>query len=203
MSIQQILLGLTTPTATWNPSDKAAAVTLSGGNLTTSITSTGSTDGGVRATVGISGANGNPKRYWEHTMISTSTGDGHVYVAVGIATSTANLNGPGGALGRHMWNEGSASIDDTTSSTYPAGADPTHNFWVPGDVVGVLLDMGTGTLGFSLNGVFQGTMTTGLSGTYYPFVINGDSISSITSVVTTNFGSSAFLYPPDGYGPVS
>ena len=66
--------------ATWNPSDKDASVTLSGGNLVASSTS--ASWAAVRSTISKSSG----KWYWEYTV--TAIGNGHTQ---GIGNSSATL----------------------------------------------------------------------------------------------------------------
>ena len=65
--------------------------------------------------------------------------------------------------------------------------------YVIGNVMGIKLDLGAGTLTFYKNGVSQGTAFTGLSGTFYPAVTLRENASLALSL-TANFGATAFTY---------
>ena len=73
--------------ATWNPSDKSANITLSGGDLT--ATSTAGGPNNVRSTVGKSTG----KYYSEHTVTHSSGAE----YSLGVATAADPLNEYGGS----------------------------------------------------------------------------------------------------------
>lgn len=165
--------------ATWNPSDKDASFTLSGGDLTAA--NDGSGFAICRANTGVSTG----KWYWEITINTLGSSK------IGIAKSTESLSnylgsGAGGysyADNGDIWNNGS----NTTLCSCPQTA---------GDVVGIKLDLNAGTIEFLLNNTSLGVAFTGLSGTFYPAVSGGFSVSDYTA----NFGASAFVYSvPSGY----
>ena len=164
---------------TWNTSDKDASFTLSGGNLTAA--NNGSGFAIARAIQGISSG----KWYWEIKINTLGSSK------IGIAKSTEALNsylgsGAGGysyADNGEKWNNG--------ANTYLCACPQTA-----GDVIGVKLDMTAGTIEFLLNNTSLGVAFTGLSGTFYPAVGGGFSVSNYTA----NFGASAFFYTvPSGY----
>jgi len=165
--------------ATLDPANKGANVTLSGGNLSASITAT--LTGMVRSTIGKSSG----KWYWEVTPTGGSVN------IIGIANSSGTLtsypgsdvNGFGYAQNALKWN--------SSSSAYGAS-------FTTSDVIGVALDMDAGTLIFYKNNVSQGTAYTGITGTMYAAVGCDSNIGTRTS--TTNFGATALTYtPPSGY----
>lgn len=167
--------------ATWNPSDKDADVTLSGGNLIAS----GTNVGGVRAT--ISKTSG--KWTWEVTLTSTS---GVFDVFLGIATSTYNLNTNLGAAvtGWSLVQDDGAYFNNgfvDILSAYTTTA---------GDIITIALDMDAGTLTFYKNGTLLGggALFTGITGTIFPAL----SIQFDTVTLTTNFGPT-LTYPVAGY----
>jgi len=166
--------------ATWNPADKAATITLSGGDLIATDTS-GSPETGVRATVGVSSG----RWYWENKITSSTT------ATMGIATSAADLNNQ---VGFDTFGHGyiSGTGEYITNNTPVAfGASFTTS-----DVIGFALDMDAGTLEVYKNGVSQGTMVTGLSGIVYPMV------SASFSAVTARFGATTFQQNiPEGFLP--
>lgn len=167
--------------ATWNPSDKGAAVTLMAGRLV-SVTSA---SGMVRATIGKSSG----KWYWEvatNTFATTTPG-------VGIATASASLTQYlGGNANGYAWfaNEGKKYTGGV--GTAYAGSWTTIT-----DVIGVALDMDAGTITIYKNGVSLGTMFSGLTGTFYP-AMSGNSAS--LSLCVANFGAQPFAYSvPAGF----
>ncbi len=177
----------TTTYATWNPSDKAASFTLSGGDKIAAPDSSG-TPGKVRATIGKSSG----KWYWEYVIVSYASD-----VYVGVATSAASVDTYTGAEATSWSMRGDTfGVDKNTNGTPTAyGGTGTLS---PGDVIGVALDMNAGTIVFYINNTSQGTAFTGLTGTLYPSV--GDSGTFSAPTITANFGATAFTYtPPAGY----
>jgi hypothetical protein len=166
---------------TWNPSDKAAGITLSNGNLTAAANTTAYDV--VRAVKGLSSG----KWYWEVHFDSGS------FSAVGIATASASLssnlgsdaNGWGYNYSGTVLNNGSTLV---TVSSYAIG-----------DYVNVAFDADAGKLYFGKNGTWQnsavpssgtGAVATGLtSGPYYAAFSNG---SSVACTDTANFGATTF-----------
>ena len=71
--------------------------------------------------------------------------------------------------------------------------------YTTGDVIGVALDMGAGTIIFYKNNVSQGTAFTGLSGTMYRRCYTEYRRLAL-GVAPPNFGATALTYsPPVGY----
>lgn len=166
--------------ATWNPADKGAGITLSGGNL---VATTSTTAASVRATIGKSSG----KWYWEYTVTNTTT----LQIGSGVGTASASLAGTPGVVDNLAWGyvalDGKVYNNGTTAATYVTYTNP--------DVIGVALDMDSGTLQFYKNNTLQGTAATGLTGTYYPMVGGNN-----TSGITANFGASAMTYTaPSGF----
>lgn len=170
----------TTGTTTWNPSDKSANITLSGGNLVATNTALGS----VRGTVGKASG----KWYWEVTVSTIS-----VEATVGIGNSSATLtNNPGADVNGWGYISQGSKTTNNSASAYGAG-------YSSGDVIGVALDMDNGTLTFYKNNVSQGQAFSGITGTIYPMVgeHSGD-------VFTANFGTTAFTYAiPTGFAALA
>ena len=169
---------LATTYATWNPSDKDAGITLSGGNLI--ATNNNNVYSAVRSTIGKSSG----KWYWEVVFTGINA------ALSGIANSTAALNTYIGAdangwsyfVSAQKYNNGTGTAYGATYAT--------------GDVIGVALDMDAGTLIFYKNNVSQGTAFTGLSGTMYA----ATSMNVTGESVTGNFGATTLVYsPPAGY----
>ena len=174
---------------TWNPLDKGSAVTLSNGNLTMA-SSTGFTNGNVRANKGVSSG----KWYWEIKVISGTA------VMIGIGNINASLI-------TQDWNAGNnarmyyASIGNKYPGALAYGATYAVN-----DVIGIALDMDAGTLTFYKNGISQGVAFTDIKSavgtTIYPYQSSGS--GGIAYSITANFGATAFAYNiPDGYAALS
>jgi hypothetical protein len=172
--------------AWWNPSDKAATISLSNGNLTATTTSSVSQ---VRSTISVN----NGKWYWEiHVDLNTARALG-----IGIARATSSLTTfPGGDA--TSWAYYSLSAGQTLK--YNNGVGALYGIaYFTGDTIGVALDMDAGTLTFYVNGVSQGTAYSGLSGAMYAVVGSGGLDSQIA---TANFGQTPFRYSvPTGFNP--
>lgn len=183
--------------ATWNPSDKSSGITLSGGNKTATLNTSGWR--GVRGNIGKSVG----KWYWE---ITVNTADANRDQFNGIATSGVTLDPSSGNFADATSNtvylyygyDGNKTAGGSVTSAY-------GNTYAAGDVIQVALDMDAGKIWFGKNGTWQnsGNPATGsnaafssISGTFYPFFgANGSSQS-----VTTNFGGSSFNYDvPSGF----
>jgi hypothetical protein len=175
--------------ATWNPSDKNAGVTLSGGDLTTTRAS--GTVAGVRATLGKSSG----KWYFEIKCIS-STGVFDVFV--GLANLSASLTALPGFADANGW---AIALD---------GGDYYHSGFVglvnggagftaaANDVFGFAWDAGANTLSIYRNNTLltPSPLFSTLTGTLYPIL----AVQTNTVVLTANFGASALTYtPPAGY----
>ena len=164
--------------AVFNPVDKGSAVTIADGNL-------GFTNGGASGTIGkgtIAVSSG--KWYWEATSVSGSNIVGIVSSAtapsVTYTGSTSAGYGYSGNNGQKYNNGGGVSY----------GATYTNN-----DVIGIALDLDSGTLTFYKNNVSQGTAFTGLSGEFVPSAGN-----NAAGVCAMNFGQRPFTYtPPSGF----
>ena len=168
---------------TWNPNDKGSAVTLSNGDLTMS-SSSGFTNGNVRATKGVS----SEKWYWEIKPLSG------LNFIVGIGNINASL-----ITGDYTGNN--TRLYSANGKKYPGGLAYGAAYTV-NDTIGVALDMDAGTLTFYKNGVSQGVAFTDIKsavGTIiYPYQSDGSSTEVYS--VTANFGATAFAYAiPSGY----
>ena len=173
--------------ATWNPLDKSANVSLSGGDLIATLSS--ANWGGVRANIGnITG-----KWYWEITCTGTYSGDAQNLVGI---SHTADYLYPGTT--KHGWaRQGNGLKRHNNGSTAYSDAI------VSGDVFGFAVDIDAGKVWTSKNGVWVGDPVAGTGEMYeatfrpiYPAV--GAPDTNITW--TANFGDSAFTYAvPAGY----
>lgn len=164
--------------ATWNPADKGANMTLSGGNLGATVVSPNTT---VRSTIGKSSG----KWYWEITVGGAATGE------IGVATSSATLVN---YLGADAHGTGWAgSNGETYQSATNIGTFATYS---TGDVLGFALNKdATNQLTLYKNNILQGTVTIQAGTVFAAFGHNG-----VTNVMTANFGATPFVYsPPGGY----
>lgn len=194
MATQQMLLGQggSGPIyATWNPSDKAASISLSGGNLI----ATGTTFGGdlLRATKFITG-----KMYYEGSFVPNADG-----VGFGLAPASDSLNQwVGGANGyghflpsNDVYNLGGVLWAGATRSVSPV----TVGIAVDGIKVWIRV---TGQPGWEGGGDPAAgtsptfTMLAGTAGTYKPCATP---YTAGAGAVTLNCGQSAFaLWTPSG-----
>ena len=172
--------------ATWNPSDKNASVTLSGGNLTAA---SGANIGG-RATGGKSSG----KWYVEFAVDTGGSG-----MLLGVANSSASLsNYPAADANAWCYYADGRKANNASFSAY-------GNSYTTSVKVQIALDRDNGKVFFGKNNTWQnsgdpaaGTNAayTGLSGTL--MCIIGSASASIQA--TGNWGASAFTYaPPSGF----
>jgi SPRY domain len=169
--------------AVLNPLDVGGGGTFSDGNL--KLVTPVSNYGTSRASFSVSSG----KWYWEVTMTTAGSGD----PMIGIVLSSEILtNWVGNTSTSYSYNQSTGKkYNNGTGVTY--GASYTN-----GDVIGVALDLDSGTITFYKNNTSQGTAYTGLSGTFAPAI--SDSTSSYSSTFTVNFGQQGFTYtPPTGY----
>jgi len=169
---------------TWNPADKTATGSLSGGNLVY----TSGTGSGVRTTDHLSSG----KYYWEYTATSwtataTFIGTGNASANLSTITSTPN-NGAGVLKNGNIWsNNANSGLTFGTRAT--------------GDILGVAVDTGSLLIWFRLAPSGNWNATAGAT----PGGTGGISISLVGSSLfglvasnvsgdtfTANFGDSAF-----------
>lgn len=169
---------------TLNPSDKAASLTLSGGDLTATNGST--VTAAVRATY-YRPTGGGSKYYYEVTKVAQGAS---ALIAAGFGTSAVALSSSVGYVANTIGIRGNTILR--------AGANSVTASWtapVVGDVIGLSLDIFTGVMQVYKNGVLSSTTTVALAaGTYAPMVSLYDSADS----VTVNFGATAFFALPSG-----
>ena len=136
-----------------------------------------------RASIGVSSG----KWYWEATINSSITST--YYPSPGILSMDENVpNQLGDGTSGHAYMANGQKYTNATLSSY--GASFTQN-----DIIGFALDMGAGTLVAYKNGTSQGTMVTGLTGSWAPSWNHYQSTSLIY-----NFGQRPFVYtPPTGH----
>ena len=125
------------------------------------------------------------KWYWETKIINLSGG---LFTGIGDRTdySTGNTF-VANQTGTYGWYNFS-----TTTNKYVNGSSSTYgNVCAANDVIGLALDLDGGTLVMYKNGTSQGTVATGLSGTFVP--VWGDGSASSTTTFETNFGQRDFV----------
>lgn len=171
----------------WNPTDKGATVTLSGGNLIAKQTGTVGTINGRMVRADISSTAGNSDHWQFETTIDAvaAAGGPGACVGVGVATSAQNLSvefdGANG-IGYHSdgWLYG------------PAGATSTGTTYGVGDVIGVE-KLSTG-LKWYKNGTLVTSQTSIPSGSLFPAAI----LFNPNDQVTANFGATTFAHAISG-----
>lgn len=189
---------------TFNPSDKAAVITLSGGNLIATATAT--SFAGVRAI--DNQATG--KFYWEVTWNATTGSNNAIGVILGGLSLTVNYaTASTGAC--VLASTGSVWTNGTATSGLLTAAN--------GQVVCIAIDISAGLVWFrqdaggNWNGSGAANPATGAGGKSWPYVspvypfFQADFINE---KVTANFGDSAFTgalpagftagFPPTGSG---
>lgn len=173
--------------ATWNPSDKAARITLSNGNLTTAMDTQGGTFPSGMARSTISKTSG--KWYWETTVqAGTVAATAEVGTDNGTGTLTTGVGQAGQANGYGWYNAGGFFHNSNT----PTGTQTTYTV---GDICGVAVDMNSLTLQFYKNGVATGAQITGLPATMFAGIGTAGDVFN----ATTNFGATALSAVPSGF----
>ena len=178
-------------TTTWNPSDKSAGITLSGGNLVATASSTGGTYS-VRATNSITSG----KHYFEITVDICSAA-----VYIGVGTAALSLASNVGVTGSGWSINNSGNKYKGSSGAY----GPPYNTFTDHDIVQVAIDYDAGKIWWTYNGhawPISGNPATGANPAWdnvdeecFPMVSLG-----ADRKVTVNFGATAFAYtPPTGY----
>jgi hypothetical protein len=162
-----------------NPLDVYGSTTLSNGNLDASLSTTGQS-----VAVGtISVASG--KWYWEVAPVAGGQWN------IGIAnTSAANKSGFA-ADGWYYYADG-RKLNAGSYTGYGSS-------FTGGDIIGVALDMDTGSITFYKNNVSQGVaFNTGIAGKLIQPALNISATATYT--FTANFGQRAFAYTaPSGF----
>jgi hypothetical protein len=160
---------------TWNPSDKAAQITLSNGNMTALLST--SSFGSVKATTGRGVG------YYFELTYSVVTGG-----SIGIGNISANASSWMGADGNSLGY-------NTGGRCFINGADIGGGAaWGAGDAIGIYYN-GSSQLKVYKNGTLTLTSNTIPSGTtLYP----ATTIATLNDSVTVNFGVSAFSALPSG-----
>ena len=176
------------PAQAWNPADKDADVSLSGGDTVATVVSTGSEDGSVR---GVTARDASGDHSFSVTVTFPDAG-GSYRTMVGIGKAGATLaQYPGyDADGYGMWaNSGNLYNNAPSGSGAAYGAA-----YATTSVITVRVN--AGALTFYINGASQGVAATGLTGTWYPMWGPGSAASGTrTGTVDTSAGQP---YLPSG-----
>jgi len=185
---------------TLNDSDRGANVSLSGGFLTATNTTT---RGNVRSTTSKSSG----KFYFEHLLTTGSNGFDH---GVGVANSTASLTtGPGGSGGAHSVGQygGNATIYINNSSVGTGTVCTlTNRMCVAVDFDNNRIWYRTNAGNWNNSGSNDPATNTGgvdissITGPFFAFV-SVEQSGGGNAVSTINFGATAFTHTaPSGFG---
>jgi hypothetical protein len=156
------------------------------------------TNNGTDYCVGIIGKKSG-KWYWEVTPV-----DGSVSFVIGVVNSVISDSYIGSTAA--LLASSNAWIWQVWGSSFKRNGLTINTYGTPivvNDCIGVALDMDSGQITMYLNGVSQGVMFSGLTGSIYP-ISSGYAPSSAgtTPKYTFNFGDTPFNYtPPTGYHP--
>ena len=137
------------------------------------------------------------KWYWEVTTATQNTSAANIAYGIRTISSTSSFTNE---LGYNDSNyayfaSGGKRVGNTASiASYGAS-------YTTGDVIGVALDMDAGTLTMYKNGSSQGTLTTGLTGSWTPaFGVYTGGTQVGTSSFSVNFGQRSWAYAaPAGF----
>ena len=162
-----------------NPLNKGSAITLLNANLGLTQTSTWN---GVTGTFGVSSGK------WYFELIY----GGGTACVIGVATSSYDITtepGDASTAWRYRSDDGTKK-NGGSSSAYGAT-------WTTNNVIGVAVDMDSGTITFYKDNASQGEAFSNLSGnTVFPVV----GIFSSSGTTSLNFGQQPFSYtPPSGF----
>jgi hypothetical protein len=169
---------------TLNPLDTVPTngPTFSNGNLTVSTSSTGASP--CRSTFSVDKG----KWYWEIKKTSASSAD----TIIGIMEQSEAFNTYLGSTAKgYGYISTAVRVNNSTQVSYGAT-------YTSGDIIGVALDMNSGTLIFYKNGVSQGTAYSSLSGVFSPAHSDG---GTGTETADCNFGNPP--YTGGGYTDAS
>jgi len=166
-----------------NPLRCGSLIIPSSGNLNGVATGTAAQT--VASTFGISSG----KFYWEVT--DQGTGLNYIGIVDGTSEMTTYIGSAANGSG-WAYNSSGQKIGPTAGTAVAYGATYTNN-----DVIGIALDMDAGTIVFYKNNASQGTMVTGLTGTWFP-AISCNGVAGNGGIA--NFGQRPFAYtPPTGF----
>ena len=168
--------------ATWNPSDKDAAITLTSGNL--AVVSS-SAFVACRANIGKSSG----KWHWE---VKITNGGGAI---IGIGNLTANINSSFD-FGSNVNSSGlitNNGTNTTVSAQNGSYSGALYTTFITNDIISFDWDADGNSLVIKINGSVIATLTGINSGTMYPYVGTWD---TATTTFLANFGATTFTYTP-------
>lgn len=190
-------------TTTFDPSNKGTGLSLSGGNLTATVT----TNSWYLARTITSHASG--KYYAEFTVVTGSGGANAI--GVGLGTSSANLNdylGSDANAVSYYGGDGAVYFNGSAFNTFGTYGNAA--------VVGEAMDVSNGRLCYTIDGTHWQNDNTNLTcptlgtnainiSTFSPstlyMYVSLNKANAGNAVITGNFGGSAYTYTvPTGYG---
>lgn len=134
--------------STWNGSDKGDYIVLSNDDLTAEFTPASNQFNSVRSNISVSTG----KVYFEIYINSSDTGDTPSSMAVGVCTSSPAMDG-NFTDELYGWGYYSYNGDKVNYGNYDNFGDTFQT----ADVIGIAIDVDSGHLWFSKNGVWQGS----------------------------------------------
>ena len=133
------------------------------------------------------------KWYWEG-VFSGSTGGTGIYAMVGVFNPNNYFITNYAAS--TFWDSGYSYYGDDGYKRILGAVSAYGSSFTNGDIIGLALDLDSGTLTCYKNNVSQGVLASGLSGPLTPAFANYDN----NATVTANFGQRPFTYtPPTGF----
>jgi hypothetical protein len=176
---------------TWSPTQKGSSVTLSNNNLTATMTN------GYAVFGTTSHSSGSGKWYFETTYNQIEGNEwGPV---IGIGTISTSLYQPWSSTGELTF------YGTTVSAQLIWSNNQRYNYGVTiaaGTVIGIAVDFINMQMTFYKNGVSMGlaynSQYLASNTTYYPLVAS-PAAGAYNTVITTNFGETAFQYPVSGF----
>ena len=157
-------------------------------NANLSYSCAGAGSFGAAGTIAVSSG----KWYWEINPTALAASD---TMALGIREVSGNPTAAGawngGVSGSYIWRSDGFKRNNGTTTAYGTA-------YTTSNVIGIALDLDSGTLTFYKDNVSQGTAYSGVSGTFQPAFATDQ--SSGTTTASVNFGQRPLSYtPPSGY----
>ena len=135
------------------------------------------------------------KWYWEVTITTLGT-SANIGVFSEDAISQPNTVS-GGTATSYVYRHDGVKRNNSSSTAYGAS-------FTTGDVIGVKLDLDSGTIEFVKNGVAQGIAYSGLTSTLGYVPVHSNDGSATSQTVNWNFGQRPFAFTaPAGFMPIS
>lgn len=159
---------------TLDPARKAAAVTLSAGNLTANT--------GTSGNAGSNGPFEGSNKYYCEFTVDSLTGD----VRLGLVDATFDCTGAT-ILGNDTHSYGYRS---NAQFIYNSGVQDTLAVFTAGDVISMLYNGDASQVTFWKNGAVVGTTQSVVAGSWQPAIYLNN------AQVTANFGATAYAYTP-------